>query len=412
MSSVLNTRVPLFVSENVSEIVVTWSTWNETIYSIVEYGIDKFSHSAHGESKLFVDGGPEKRKQFIHRVRLTNLLPRQKYVYHCGSEFGWSEQYWFFTADSTVNWSPKLAVFGDMGNINARSLPYLQEEAQKHMYDAILHVGDLAYDMRDENGQVGDQFMRQIAPVAGYVPYMVCPGNHEEAFNFSHYRERFSMPGPHENLMYSFNLGPVHFISINTEAYYFVEYGLKLLVLQHMWLEKDLQEANLPKNRAERPWIITYGHRPMYCSDDDGDDCTRYSSRVRVGLPIFHWFGLEKLFYKYGVDLEIWAHEHSYERLWPVYNHEIKNGSYKEPYRNPKAPVHIISGSAGCQENTDPFIKNPQPWSAFRSSDYGYARLQIFNASHLYMEQVSVNKKGKVIDNMWLIKDKHGPYEE
>lgn len=31
------------------------------------------------------------------------------------------------------------------------------------------------------DGQVGDEFMRQIEPIAAYVPYMVCPGNHEEA---------------------------------------------------------------------------------------------------------------------------------------------------------------------------------------------------------------------------------------
>jgi hypothetical protein len=55
---------------------------------------------------------------------------------------------------------------------------------------------------------------------------------------------------------------------------------------------------------------------------------------------------LEKLLNDYGVDLVIWAHEHSYERLWPLYNYEVRNGSYEDPYRNPRAPVHIISGSA------------------------------------------------------------------
>lgn len=48
------------------------------------------------------------------------------------------------------------------------------------MYDAIIHVGDFAYDMNSENALVGDQFMNQIESLAAYAPYMVCAGNHEE----------------------------------------------------------------------------------------------------------------------------------------------------------------------------------------------------------------------------------------
>ncbi|XP_014257303.1 acid phosphatase type 7-like isoform X2 [Cimex lectularius] len=353
-----------------------------------------------------------KHTQYIHRVTLPGLMPKTKYSYYCGSNLGWSDEFWFITVDNSTNWSPHLAVFGDMGNVNARSLPYLQKDTHNNVYDALLHVGDFAYDMKFDDGQVGDEFMKQIEPIAAYLPYMVAPGNHEESYNFSHYRERFSMPGPNENLFYSFDLGPAHFISLNTEAYYFIYYGIKIPIKQYLWLLEDLKNATKPENRAKRPWIITYGHRPMYCSDDDNDDCTKHSSMVRTGFPILNWFGLEEMFYNYTVDVEIWAHEHSYERLWPVYNHEVKNGSYKEPYKNPKAPVHIITGSAGCQENTDKFVKNPMHWSAFRSSDYGFTRLKIYNRTHLHIQQISVDKNGDVIDDIWIIKDSHDPYEK
>lgn len=219
------------------------------------------------------------------------------------------------------------------------------------------------------------------------------------------------MPGAPDSVMYSFNMGPMHIISISTEVYYFMYYGFKSVVFQYDWLENDLIEANLPENREKRPWIIVMGHRPMYCSNTDNDDCTHHETLTRVGLPFFHMFGLEKLLYDYGVDLEIWAHEHSYERLWPIYDYTVYNGSYEAPYLNPGAPVHIVTGSAGCKEGTDGFIEPRPDWSAFNSSDYGYTRLKAFNSTHLYLEQISDDKLGAVIDSFWIVKESHGPYK-
>lgn len=218
------------------------------------------------------------------------------------------------------------------------------------------------------------------------------------------------MPGSKDNVMYSFDMGPMHIISISTEVYYFMNYGIKPLVFQYEWLEDDLAKANLPENRAKRPWIIVMGHRPMYCSNDNGDDCSHQETLTRVGLPFMHLFGLEKLFYDYAVDLEIWAHEHSYERLWPVYDYKVYNGSYEKPYENPGAPVQIVTGSAGCKEGRENFNKTMPYWSALTSRDYGYTRLKAYNETHLYLEQVSDDKKGAIIDQFWIVKDSHAPY--
>lgn len=406
-------QIHIAYGDEPSSMVVTWSTFNDTNSSVVEYGINGLNFKTTGYRTLFVDDGTEKRKQYIHRVKLNDLKPHQKYWYHCGSDYGWSSVYYFQTMPNGSNWSPRLALFGDMGNENAKSLGRLQEEAQRGQYDAVIHIGDFAYDMDLDNARVGDEFMRQIEPLATIVPYMVCVGNHEQRYNFSNYKNRFSMPGSENNLVFSFNMGPIHFISISSEFYYFIKYGLKQVVKQYLWLENDLKEANKPENRALRPWIVTYGHRPMYCSNSDHDDCKYNETLVRIGVPILHWFGLEKLFYQYGVDLELWAHEHSYERLFPIYDRIVYNGSLEAPYTNPGAPVHITTGSAGCSEQHDPFphVKRPA-WSAFRSTDYGYTRMTTYNASHMYLEQVSDDQDGKVIDHLWLIKDKHGPYDK
>lgn len=153
---------------------------DKTANPTVEYGIETFSNKTEGWSELFVDGGKLKRQQYIHRVVLKDLKPGTVYWYHCGSDFGWSSMYWFKVPLSGENWSPEFAIFGDMGNENAQSLARLQEETQRQRYDAIIHVGDFAYDMDSHNALVGDEYMRQIESIATYVPYMVCPGNHEE----------------------------------------------------------------------------------------------------------------------------------------------------------------------------------------------------------------------------------------
>lgn len=62
-------------------------------------------------------------------------------MYHCGSDDGWSAVYSFSAIRGDSDFSPRFAVYGDMGNVNAQSIPRLQKDVERGLYDAILHVG-------------------------------------------------------------------------------------------------------------------------------------------------------------------------------------------------------------------------------------------------------------------------------
>ena len=101
------------------------------------------------------------------------------------------------------------------------------------------------------------------------------------------------MPGGSDNssLFYSFNIGPAHIISFSTEYYFYGwMYGFDSVIAQYNWLKKDLEMANTLQNRSVRPWIITMGHRPMYCSNNDKDDCTLEKGRVILFFSSFDMF--------------------------------------------------------------------------------------------------------------------------
>ena len=63
---------------------------------------------------------------------------------------------------------------------------------QTDKVDLIMHVGDLAYNLYEENGTATDKWMNLVEPFAASFPYMTIPGNHENYFNFTHYTSRYN----------------------------------------------------------------------------------------------------------------------------------------------------------------------------------------------------------------------------
>jgi len=79
---------------------------------------------------------------------------------------------------------------------------------------------------------------------------------------------------------------------------------------------------------------------------------------------------LRQVVYDYGVDLVFGAHEHAYERFYPVYQSqwdEMDTGP--EAYVDYDRPVSILTGAAGCPENMDIWQNTTvSPSSVFRTS--------------------------------------------
>ena len=88
------------------------------------------------------------------------------------------------------------------------------------------------------------------------------------------------------------------------------------------------------------------------------------------------------------------AHEHSYERICPIYDGQCQDGLNKSSsFNNSKLqyPIHIISGAAGCREGHEKFINDVPFWSVLRNYNSGYGILDV-NYDRLKWYEYVVNE--------------------
>ena len=171
--------------------------------------------------------------------------------------------------------------------------------------------------------------------------------------------------------------------------------SLGLFVLPSLPRAAPLSPPNLAHVIASSPTIP-----PQYCSaNDDQDDCHLSGSAVRGGL--------EKIIFEGGVDLVFGAHEHAYERNYPVYQSSWSGETGPSAYVNANRPIHILSGAAGCPENQDPWqpARKANEFSAVRINDYGYGILRVVNETTIAWSYKD-NVKGAVLDEVTIVKTK------
>lgn len=333
-----------------------------------------------GRTTTYTEGGWE---GLLHTVVLSGLKAATRYQYCCGSKCSAFE-----TAPPVGHLPIAVAAVGDLGancdrdGCGNATIASLAKGAASGAYSMLLHAGDLAYS--HGHTVVWDDFLRDMEPVAGRVPYMVAVGNQEHWFNFTAYRRRFAMPGlaaSNENLWYSFDHGGVHVAAFSTEHH---------LELQTDWLRADLQRA--AANRAQVPWIVVMAHKPLYCSTNDYYDC-------RIGCKKISGH-VESILKDAGVDLFLAGHLHNYERTWPVFNGEVTAQSYTDP----KAPVHLVIGMAGDNEGlTDSWMKETPDWRATKAAKLGYTMLYFDSAASMRFEYI-LSDSGEVEDSFTISK--------
>jgi len=110
-----------------------------------------------------------------------------------------------------------------------------------------------------------------------YVPYMVIPGNHENAprhpdngqdyeFHFAAYNHKFWMPLRNNsayghNMWYHFDFGPIRFVAMDTETNYpSCPFDSKFMGDHVSYVDNAIQSTN----REQTPFLMTVGHRPIY----------------------------------------------------------------------------------------------------------------------------------------------------
>ena len=238
---------------------------------------------------------------YLLAAQVANLEPGTAYCYRVIDDHG------PLTEWATLAHAPppdpdrvdRFVVLGDVGRGNAAQRA-LASRIQGLPMDAILFVGDLAY-YQGTYAQFQTKFFTIYDDLFRRVPVYAAIGNHDaETQGGRPFEDLFVLPG--NERWYSFDLGDVHFVVLDT-----TQIGAE----QARWLDEDLA-------KADRTFTVVLGHHPAY------------SGALR-GPSVAFQDTFSPIIARHGVELVIAGHEHHYERHGPI-----------------AGVVYIVSGGGGA----------------------------------------------------------------
>lgn len=304
-------RGPYLQMGSSNSMTVRWRT-NYAVPSIVYYGVSQ---------GLLTMSASDSTPRTEHEIRIANLNPATKYFYGVGTDKGIvagnDANHFFVTspADGQAG-SYRFWVLGDSGTMDAGAQTvrdsYMNFNGSRQT-DLLLLLGDNAY-------WTGTDAEYQLALFNMYpealrrTPVWSTLGNHDTGFLTDPpadlpYFQMFSFPtqgeigGPASGTekYYSFNYGNVHFVSLDSMASSRAP-GSPML----QWLENDLASNT-------KPWVVVFFHHPPYSRGSHFSDDELEMTEMRANVvPILE---------RFGVDLVLSGHSHSYERSYFIDGH-------------------------------------------------------------------------------------------
>jgi phosphodiesterase/alkaline phosphatase D-like protein len=161
---------------------VNFVTFDRPDVSYVEYGVTPtaMSMSSNASITLFVDSGKTQSKRYMHEASMLQLEPSTTYYYQLITSASTSSPLFNFTTiahEAGYTQPLRIAMYGDFGLINDQSHNRLEAESLAGNLDLIIHAGDFAYNLADDEGTRGDKFMNKQQDFLAHSPMMVCAGN-------------------------------------------------------------------------------------------------------------------------------------------------------------------------------------------------------------------------------------------
>lgn len=353
---------------------VSWRTTGAGTKIVAQIVVEESSPELEKTAKTFSgEALPWRRENgttdYYGQVTFSDLKPGTIYAYRVGDGNQWSAWNQFRTADLTGDFS--FIYLGDAQNdLRSRWSRTIRRSFQEEPNARfIVHAGDLINrsntDSEWEEWYEGAGFIHQM------IPAVPTPGNHEyrrdsleQLVLDPHWKVQFNLPknGPEglQDAVYYMDYQDLRIISLNSQL---IMLDSVAAATQEKWLDKTLASST-------KKWNIVVMHHPVYSTAKNRDN-TILRERFR---PIFE---------KYGVDLVLQGHDHTYAR-----------GTAGK-----KKPVYLLSVAGPKMYTSD-----SDRWMEKSGSNVQLYQVIRITDKKLYYSSYQLN--GKLFDSFELSKDK------